>query len=50
MKIQYFISFTTICLAGYFAHLDSSAWPWFLGAGAFMFLTTIGAEINKDKR
>lgn len=50
MKTQYFISLVTISLAGYFAYMDSSAWPWFLGTGAFMYLTSVGAEIKESKK
>ena len=46
MKIQYIISLTTILMAGYFAYVNSDAWPWFLGVGTFMYLAEVGSEIR----
>tara|TARA_Y100001938_G_C8088414_1_gene433522 strand:- start:1577 stop:1741 length:165 start_codon:yes stop_codon:yes gene_type:complete len=46
MKIQYIISLITITMAGYFAHLNSDAWPWFLGVGTFMYLAAVGSDMK----
>jgi len=50
MKIHYFISLFTISLAGYFAYINSDAWPWFLGIGTFMYLTSVGAGIKESNK